>query len=116
MNFCQKRFCNFSNFPTKLICIICLQTIIATALAKQNYKLAKTAAFRILQVNQDVPCWHFQYTSDGPIENLILLFQIGFVFGIILSLILGVGLGTFSKLFTTDKRVLRFLALGTPVS
>eukprot|EP00250_Pteridium_aquilinum_P003396 c13710_g1_i2 orf=262-1890(+) len=64
------------------------QAIIAGALAKGNLELAKSAAFRTL--------------------------QIGFAFGLILSLLLGVGLSTFSKLFTSDHMVLNFLALGIP--
>lgn len=64
------------------------QAIIASALARNNYDLAKDAAFRTLQM--------------------------GFAFGFILSLILGVGMGTFSKVFTNDPRVFKFLALGIP--
>lgn len=64
------------------------QAIIATALAKGNYDLAKDAAFRTLQM--------------------------GFAFGFILSVILGLGLSTFSKLFTSDSRVVEFLAVGVP--
>lgn len=64
------------------------QAIIASALAKSDYDLAKAAAFRTLQM--------------------------GCAFGFILSLLLGLGLSTFSKIFTTDPQVLGFLALGIP--
>ncbi|KAI5054352.1 hypothetical protein GOP47_0030714 [Adiantum capillus-veneris] len=64
------------------------QAIIASALAKGDFELAKGAAFRTL--------------------------QIGFTFGIMLSMILGVGLSTFSKLFTSDHMVHKFLEIGTP--
>eukprot|EP00249_Psilotum_nudum_P010989 c22895_g2_i1 orf=1474-2433(+) len=64
------------------------QTIIATALAKGDYALAKHAAFRTLQM--------------------------GFAFGFVLSLILGAGLHSLSRLFTSDPSVLEILAVGIP--
>ncbi|MCO5572531.1 hypothetical protein L7F22_026286 [Adiantum nelumboides] len=64
------------------------QAIIASGLAKGDFDMAKAAAFRTL--------------------------QIGFAFGLMLSIILGAGLSTFSKLFTSDRRVHEFLAIGIP--
>ncbi|MCO5578121.1 hypothetical protein L7F22_031959 [Adiantum nelumboides] len=64
------------------------QTIIAGALAKGDYDLAKSAAFRTLQM--------------------------GGAFGLLLSVFLGFGLSTFPNIFTGDPRVLDFLALGIP--
>eukprot|EP00250_Pteridium_aquilinum_P007817 c17462_g1_i1 orf=282-2039(+) len=64
------------------------QAIIASALAKGDYHLAKDAALRTLQM--------------------------GCAFGFMLSILLGVGLSTFSKVFTSDPQVLEFLGLGIP--
>ncbi|KAH6559170.1 hypothetical protein KP509_1Z024500 [Ceratopteris richardii] len=64
------------------------QAIIASALGKGNYQLAKDAAFRTL--------------------------QIGFALGLILSALLGIALGAFTKLFTNNTTVQKFLAIGTP--
>lgn len=64
------------------------QAIIAGALAIDDFDLAKNAAFRTLQM--------------------------GCAFGLIMSLLLGLSLSRLCNIFTSDPRVLEFLALGIP--
>jgi Na+-driven multidrug efflux pump len=65
-----------------------VQSIVASAFAKNDYRLVKEAAIRVL--------------------------QIGFGLGIFAALILALGMPTFSRVFTTDDSVLHFVRLLLP--